>query len=354
MKVAGFTDFLFGGVDPRSKKMKVPVEINTSGHLTFEGGARIDAYICAGGAKGSVNFISKLGHVSAMTSKGGRKYQEDAFYIAKILYPDGKEVLVEAVFDGMGGIPGGEIASSAAAQGLHAGVVKAVFNGRIPLAGEIFEDAGIAVQSQRMQHQNASGANAVASVIVFFEDEGTAAIAGDAMLILYSKTSTGAYEVVGYSNVDSFNQNIVTNSVIGMPRLYFFRQLSPDDQIILGSDGLYGNILGIDYKFRGSELIRSSSLFLFPPDQALFASLTAFCNTTEPNRSLARRLHGIAELRMKSRRLTLNLGGQSLKFSSSPDTDNLTALTHRHCFDPKQKTQSLVLSPEYLPLEPVY
>src|SRR4029453_2129637 len=168
--------------------------------------------------------------------------------------------------DGAGGHDSGEVASSAFLQGIHARVAERAWEGKLPQAKELFEEGRKAVDLQVYLPERAheKGATGTGAVIVIVGNQAMIATAGDALVVLSRRQADGTYQSEGYSNADSIPPHVITNGIhVKMPkqdkdmsdpnedpfsyareaRLYGVKDLKPGDRFLVGSDGLYNNLI---------------------------------------------------------------------------------------------------------------
>lgn len=263
----------FGGGHPRLKR----VEVEVQGTLDLVGadGEKIgEAHICAGGLSGKTT-IAEIG-LSAETSSGHMLHQEDGYYVCRFQLPNRPPVTVMVGADGIGGAEMGEMASSAALQGIHAAVVEAVAEGRIPLAHDLFEAASQALQAQIGFHEAEIGKkfegqtvpNSVASVTVVVGNTAFIATAGDFMTAHMGPRGPEPLRALGFSNLDVDPQGYVLRTVLQNNPVLYATTLKAGDWLLSGSDGFWRNLVG-EFKAYGSWLIRQQT-GSSRPEQNLF------------------------------------------------------------------------------------
>jgi hypothetical protein len=247
------------------------------------------ARLLCGGSEGS--FGDADSRLSGVTSLGDGLNQEDGLYLARHRTRDGRSVRVLAGADGMGGAPLGEEASKAALLGVHAGVVRALEENRLSLAGDLFEDArrGLIQRIEDMQtlrgrafrHGNAP--NAVIAIAVVIDDLATIATAGDFLVTYGSPGPDGGFVTRGASEVDAYSDHGVFSSLLnGALRLYRVR-MGPGGRICLGSDGLVGCLMP-GFKRRFSTYLRHEGNSPHP-EQRLLRNLNLLLRRAPPDRT---------------------------------------------------------------------
>ncbi len=340
------TERFVAGIDPLS----TPITVSVSEGLEIVGphGTPIGrASIAAGGAEEAILFPET--HLYAATEKGGRDSQEDGVYLAHFEV-DGTVVRVIAGADGLGGAEQGELASSAFLQGVHAAVARAAAQGRIPLAGELF-DAGAEALGRQIHflidqmlqeaQQNRLAPeviqkflegipDTVGSVVVAAGDQATIATAGDFLGTYHSPRSNGTLEVQGHTPLDTFDDTVVMRTVGMRGKRLFSAKLTPGSYLVFGSDGAFDCLLGL-FKRRTSPWFRRT-LGEFRPDDYFFRPIETMMNGT-PQEYIAEEIVAWAMQ-----------GGR--------ETDNASAVV---LYQPRQfdHTVPLVVPAEYRPLETV-
>ncbi len=343
---------LFGNADPRAARAVMPV---------FETRALVDAYgnpigeaqICAGNKEGDLGIKFKDGAIAtAKTTKGGRPYQEDGVYISRFTLPDGTEVKIIAGSDGAGGMGGGDVASSAFLQGIHARVAQDAAQGKIPLAGELFADGSRALAKQKeLGVTKSKDATGTGAVVVIVGDQATIATAGDAMVALSRRQAGGLYETVGYTHIDNYKSSLLANAInSNIPGLYVVKGLKPGDRFTIGSDGAWENLLGVAYKDRGSSYMREVN-GLPRPDQEVFRALNLFAEATSGRTDAAATFHDLAMGNIKKPGQQINVNGRRIQLPAKEDSDNIFALNYEHQNGPA--ATNLKAPTKYRGLEPV-
>ncbi len=218
-------------------------------------------HILCGGAEGAVSDDAST--LSGVTSLGDGLNQEDGLYLACFRTSAGRTVRILAGADGLGGAALGEEASKAALLGIQAGVVRALAENRIPLAGDLFEDARRALvdrvnaleTARERPFQKYAGPNTVIAIAVLVDDLATVATAGDFLVTYSFKDERGNVVTAGCSEVDAYSDHGVYMTLLGgQARLYQVR-MRPGSWLCLGSDGLYGSLMQ-GFKRRFSSFLR--------------------------------------------------------------------------------------------------
>ncbi len=324
-----------GAADPRDEKIAIPVLSKPV--LYDQTGKGIgNAWICAGGQTCDSQTLAfgDRSHMSGSTSIGGRDYQQDGIYMAAYLLSDGTCVKVIAGSDGAGGHFGGAVVSSAFLQGVHAGLADAAFLGDIPNADTLFAHGSQAAEKQRSFDVEMRNAIATGAVIIIVGNQATVATAGDSMATHLTWNEAGFYQTAGYSEVEIFDQTRLGNDITsGHPKLYRIPHLKPEDRLIIGSDGLWENLLGVDYKERGAPFIRDiikEAERLERPNQALFHNLNILAAV---NRDVPERAHALVAWALENMARPggrYQLGEHALRLPAQADPDNVFALDYRH------------------------
>ena len=304
------------------------------------------AFITAGGAerRWEASRLPDGGFISAATVQNMRRYQQDGFYYAVASLPNGRRARILAATDGAGGHSKSEVASTAFLQGVHAGVQNMLLSGTVPTADELF-DLSRQIMEDTTQSRGADKAVTTASVIVILGAQATVATAGDSMVALATRTGEGAYRTVGITEqdikiesvgiteqdkkIEARSTSVLMRHASNMPHVYFVPELRAGDRFIIGSDGLWGNILqhGDRYKFCGTELIRRDELP--PADQIVFNNLNLLNAHTAGQLGSAATFLNMAR-RAREAPLYSQLGAGIYHFPSMFDTDNMTALIYEH------------------------
>lgn len=340
----------FGGGHPRLKR--VEVEVQGTLDLVGAGGEKIgEAHICAGGLSGKTT-IAEIG-LSAETSSGHMLHQEDGYYVCRFQLPNRPPVTVVVGADGIGGAEMGEMASSAALQGIHAAIVEAVVEGRIPLAHELFEAASQVLQAQIGFHEAEIGKkfegqtvpNTVASVTVVVGNTAFVATAGDFMTAHLGPRGSEPLRAVGFSNLDVDAQGYVVRAVLQNNPVLYVTTLRSGDWLLSGSDGFWRNLVG-EFKAHGSWLIRQQT-GSSQPEQNLFHNprqvLTLVPSSLAPAEA-ASALHAIAYGEYDE-------AAYPTLAPVDPELDNLTVLALS--IEENAPEPDFEVPPSYRPLEPV-
>lgn len=269
----------FGSGDPLMTKLRVEVR-DRKLFKASDGSVMGWARIAAGGRED--RQADPASGLSAATSKGGRPYQQDGFYLAHFRSNDcegGRDVRVFVGVDGMGGTDEGEMASSAALQGAHAGILRALRDQRLPLAEDLFDAAREALEYQTLRKEMEDGVaftkkkapDTVIAVCVVVDGEATIATAGDFLLLHCRRNASGRLEVAGHATVDAMGEHSVHNTLrTGKKRLY--RQSLPNGSwLVAASDGTMGGLVP-DFKTHTSREYRRGKLGAYP-DQSRFYNL---------------------------------------------------------------------------------
>ncbi|MFO1463432.1 MAG: FHA domain-containing protein [bacterium] len=334
-----------------------------------------EAHILAGGAQGSMRlaFADSSRLVGKTTiGNGKRKHQEDAIYMARFVLPNGLEVKVMAWGDGMGGMgdPGsGAVAAGGFLQGMHAALAEIVREGRVPTPEELYAAGNQALQFQRSRAdlnpplkgpKGAATASATGGIVVIVGNEAMLVTAGDASVSHDRPDAEGNYQVIGYSNVDaapvpdgnggySFN-NVTKGFHEPMGRLYRISNLQPGDRLLIGSDGLWENLVGPGYKMHGSQEARFAYQAK-PPTQALFRPMLQALKATRGRWDAAELIHDqLALPNIKSPGKRVQFLGEEIQLPAHADPDNILVLDYEHGQAPGVKVEVPL---NYSPLEPV-
>ncbi|HEX5038261.1 MAG TPA: protein phosphatase 2C domain-containing protein [bacterium] len=276
----------FGAGDPVYKPLVVGLD-ETLPIRDAEGGEVGWARLVSGGKNG--RHVDPDSGLSAATSLGKRANQEDGYYIARFRTHDGRQVWVVVVADGLGGNEMGEMASSAGLQGVHAGIVHALREKRLPLAGDLFLNAREALEAQILFEEVASGASfpsytapdTVISIAVVIDGEATFATAGDAITLLVGRDEKGRLTVLGHTEVDAINANTVTNTLRNGRASLSQARVPKGARLVSLTDGAAGS-LSPSYKHHTSTQYRESILGSFA-EQSLFSNILRALEAVPPH-----------------------------------------------------------------------
>ncbi len=354
--------YFLGGADPRIQPVAIPLKVTVE--VPDRSGQRVgEAHVVAGNQEGSFGFRRPDGTIlSAKTTRGRRNHQEDGIYTSWFALPDGTEVKVIAGADGAGGEGGGDVASSAWLQGIHAGVAEAAREGRVPLAGELFEQGVTAVQFQRNRpliSPRAGKATGAGSVIVLVGDQATIATAGDSMVVFASPTENGVCKSVGYTDVDSVGSHSAMIMMgidgAGGRHLYHVSGLAPRSRFVFGSDGLLENTIGLGYKDWGSSIVRMFSVighrsFQPPPTSVQLAVFDQILAATAGLADAGSTFHDVAFANMEKPGQAYTLTGQVIQLPVEADYDNIFVLSVELG---SVSAYPLKVPASYQPLEPI-
>lgn len=280
------TDHYFGGGDPRTTRVKINIQ-DLKLLLDRAGNQLGEARICAGGP--DAKALRDSVNLYAFTNCGGRENNEDGFYTAAFRLSNGTLVRILAGADGVGGTEHGEIASSAALQGVHAGIIDAIRENRVPLAGDLFDHAFEALYTQikfvehflKQKFQRGKRPDTLLTIIVIAGDQATIATTGDFMVLKATQQKDGTYLFVEYSDVDNQGPDLVNSTVgSGYENLYV-TDMEPGDVLLTGSDGLLGSLID-SYKLQCSYKLREF-FGKTPPDQGLFSNIGQILQHTHPH-----------------------------------------------------------------------
>jgi len=336
----------FGGSHPEFSE--VPLEVSGAMDLFDRQGIAVgEAQMLAGGAEGLIEFPQF--HLCAKTSEANSSNQEDGCYIAHFQLPGLPRCLVMAGFDGLGGAPMGELAQSAASQGVHAGLVGAVADKRIPYPHELMESAARAADAQvrfleearQERYQEGYRPDAVGCIAVVVGRLILLATDGDFIALVSERKPDGRIETVAYTNADATSDYAVRSTVRTRNGSCHAIHVNPESWVMICSDGVNQNILG-DFKNRTSRELRAH-LREALPDQGMFYNLNYILSQT-PTSRVAKTLHDIALD-------GLNVPGYPHLRLPKSYGDNLTAMT---LFIPADAPDVPFEIPnDYLPLDPV-
>ncbi|GEM_PF-4083992 len=280
------SDHYFGGGDPRITRVKINVQ-DLRPLLDETGNKLGEARLCAGGPDDKM--IGDNVDLYAFTNCGGRENNEDGFYTSVFRLSDGTLVRVLAGADGVGGVEHGEVASSTALQGVHAGIVDALREDSIPLAGDLFDHAFEALYAQikfferslKQKFKRDKRPDTLLTVIVIAGDQATIATTGDFMVLKATQQADGTYLFVEYSDVDNEGPDLVNSTVgSGYENLYV-THMGPGDVLWTGSDGLLGSLTDF-YKLQCSYKLRNF-FNKQPPGQKLFSNIGQILQHTPPH-----------------------------------------------------------------------
>ncbi len=332
--VQAFIQPHFAKVDPRSERVETSINARS---FFRDANDRVigEAQIIAGGQEGAIRepFLDGS-QVSARTSRGGRKSQQDGIYSAWFVLPDGTEVKVFAGADGAGGMGGGEIVSSAFLQGIHAGVLDALAEGKIPTAGELHLQGAKTGEFQKLQPDRAataSRATGAGAVVVVVGDQASIATVGDATVIHQRLDAEGQYETLGYTNVDVIqNKSTISKGIHEyVPRLYHITGMKKGDRFIFGSDGFWENILGEVYKDQGSMEMRQV-MGRRLPTQAPFRPINLLADATQGREDAAQYLHDLAYLNINQSGQIIPIGNRQVLLPKPGSNDNIFVFSYEH------------------------
>jgi hypothetical protein len=356
----------FGDADPREEK----VEFNIKDRIPIvkkDGTPIGEAMIYAGSQEGPFNAKFSDGTLfSGMTSIGGRGHekscpkdckehrQEDGIYGARYKLPDGTSVIILALVDGAGGHGGGDLAQGSFLLGIHAGAAEiAQQEMQIPLAGWLFEQGVLALQTQKEKRHianNFSTGTGAGAVIVLAGDQMTIATAADAPVVLSRRTQSGTFRTVGYTDVEISPQgpNVIANGIHeNKPRLWVAR-VETGDEVTTECDGGWENKIGVRYKKDGSRLMRFFDLSIPTPSQETFRALNEILQGLAGHPEAAKNLHDLALDNIGQPGLTRTVFGTPVQFPPEEDRDNISVIS---CTIGKVKPLNLEIPEAYRPLE---
>jgi len=266
----------FGAGDPLATSLDI--EIDDQRTLKTPDGREVGwARMVAGGNNGRQS--DSPSGLSAATSMGRRNYQQDGFYLAHFRSNDcegGRDVRVFVGVDGLGGAEMGEMASSAALQGAHRCIVRALRDRRLPLAEDLLDAAREALDYQTLREEMEDGISfrpgktpdTVIAVWVVVDGVATIATAGDFLVLLCGQDAHGELNVLGHTALDSSDEHTVHNT-LRSGRKHLYKVRLPERSWLVGlSDGAMGG-LSPHFKRRMAQNYRQSRFDAFP-DQSQF------------------------------------------------------------------------------------
>ncbi|MBI4412027.1 MAG: protein phosphatase 2C domain-containing protein [Deltaproteobacteria bacterium] len=315
-------------VDPLPS-LTTSLMVNVSLPLKGADGGEIGrAYLVAGGESGSVSVLLPDGsRLSAKTTGAGKaKKQEDGYYVAHFKNSDGIWVKILAVADGNGGHKGGDVASSAFLNGLHQGVARAISTSSFPDPKLLFRD-GVRMLRLENQKRGIKG-NTTALLVVIVGDQAHFLSAGDSMGAISQRSADQTYYTVGYSHVDSAGRPNLNSAANNDPNAGS-TILHAGDQVTLGSDGFWANVVNRDYTISGSG-IRRLIYGAGAPSQKTFENLNILSQATKDSENSAEVFHDLAASNIETPGATLEINGHRLTLPEKPDVDNVVALVYEH------------------------
>ncbi|HSA60093.1 MAG TPA: protein phosphatase 2C domain-containing protein [bacterium] len=243
-------------------------------------------HVVCGGAEGTVSDAASM--LSGVTSLGDGVNQEDGLYLARFRTGDGRTVRILAGADGLGGAALGEEASKAALLGVQAGVIRALAENRIPLAGDLFEDARTALvdrvnaleSARERPFQKNAEPNTVIAIAVLVDDLATVATAGDFLVTYSFRDESGNVVTAGCSEVDAYSDHGVYSTLLEGPVRLCQVRMRPGSWLCLGSDGLFGSLMQ-GFKTRFSSFLRYEG-GTPRPEQRLLHNLNHILRHTPP------------------------------------------------------------------------
>jgi len=244
-----------GGINPFSAKI-VPLMSNPAGISHQVNDHELTSYCFSGGGEGSFFVVSEplRLHISAITRRMDREYQEDSLYVATITGPD-INCAVLSVADGVGGHIAGDLASSAFIFGVHAALVDVLQNGETVGVGQLFQGGVLALERQRYEFQvMRGGADTTGIVAVVSDDSTDIAWKGDSMFahFLSGKTRHTDLHLDRSGGRDYLVRHAGTEET---PEVETWDALVPGAVLIGGSDGFFGQVYDGDF---GGELSRAT------------------------------------------------------------------------------------------------
>lgn len=260
------------------------------------------ARIVAGGSEVAETISFDDGSYVSLALSRGRPFilrpSQDGVMVAQYMTSSGQLVKVLAWADGMGGTLRGDLGGSAYLQGVAAACARAAFDGTLLSAEDLFSEGSVALHEQvhrlksimGMVEEPGSIANAVGGVVVMVGDDATIASAGDALMLHLDMAHPGEVGglVQGYTPVDMGHTfSSVTNSVLWDRPHLFNTRLENRHALVAGSDGMWENVYGIQYKW---HLRNGGQPFYFTDPIDL---LSAFADGSLNPREAAQILHEI-------------------------------------------------------------
>ncbi len=332
----------FGNGHPAFKRIRVKVSEQRD-LFDRDGNVVGVADLFAGGAPGKI-IRPKF---SAMTSNGRRLNQEDSLYAFECQLPGRPPVHGAAIADGLGGAVLGEMASSAVTQGVHAAVIQALSENRIPLPHELAAAAAKALNAQLQNFLKEIGEeverelktqpldrvdpfpDCVMTIVVVIGDRGFAASTGDVLMLHCRRRPDGSVETVGHSDVDALDASIVTATVRRNQWHHWVFPMDGSSSAIVATDGLIGSLVPF-FKNRTSPYIRQNE-GTPRADQGAFHNINRILGVTPPAYT-AVALHNVAMGMMEIPGLSADakLTEFSDLYLPAPDIDNITgAVIHQ-------------------------
>ncbi|HKX11692.1 MAG TPA: hypothetical protein VJP40_00975, partial [bacterium] len=348
LRSAGVSEGYFQRTDPRVDQVAVWVQ-ESAIFRDATGKALGEAKVAVGGAEGrSTIKFTDGSRVSTRTSRGVRKAgNQDGNYIARFTLPDGREVKVLAGADGAGGHQGGDVASSAFIQGVHARIHEAASQGKLPTAVELFEHGERALGKQKeylpqpteeqLEKGDYAPPTGAASVVVIVGDEATVASKGDSNVLWARAGHDGEFEVLGVTEADArmgyppvqrkYN-NLVrglgyeSKPELGKPHHYRIQGIKPGDRLLVASDGFYGALVGPELVEQTSSDLRS--VFRFPEiSQEIFVTVDQGLKLSAGKEEAADAWHDLAVTHMRQPAGEKTFFGMKLNIPPRDTKDNV-------------------------------
>lgn len=354
------TDDFFQDTDPLHQRVGKRVGATTVLRL-YSGETVGTALIRAGGAEAEDSLEFPDGALLSLKLTNGGVVKagapaptEDGIYVAHYRLPDGTLAKIIAWCDGVSLSSDGGLAASAFLQGVHARVAQAAHDGILATAEGCFASGRMAILKQQ-QERRLQACATTAGVLVIMGDQALIATCGDSPLAEL-RGGGAAWYTSGYTAIGVDEEAYFVDAVPHFaPNLYRIDCLQNTGLLVGGSDGMWVNLLGEEFMWRGATKYRAKH-GAFPPTQATLASLNGLAALIAagiiPERRAGQWLHDAALKNSRQPGSVTESGFNAVRMAHPGKLDHILAWVYRHRTGPA--TAVLAIPPTYAKLEPVF